>query len=121
MVDAPVNVRLIKTDLLEKDSLGNYVAPEEEPDITKKADLIYREQLHLGLLFQSSNAIEKLARQDAFEKESDIVVIRPNVTPKKGVALQVIMEFWRTKGYQQLILDDIPEPGTTLLPPPNTS
>ena len=75
------------------------------------------ESRSVGIPFRSRETVGWLTKDLAFRSEADIVIIRPSDTLKRVVWL-LRAEVWRTKGYMQQIEDNVPMPGTTLLPPP---
>ncbi|OIO74533.1 MAG: hypothetical protein AUJ57_02095 [Zetaproteobacteria bacterium CG1_02_53_45] len=118
----PVHVQVIHSDKTASGEHGHYAyaSPDAVPNLSDTADLVTIKSWNIGILFRSLETIEWMAKDDAFRNEADIVVIRPRDT-LNHVVWHLDAEIWRTKGYQQQINDDIPTPGTTLLPPPDTT
>jgi hypothetical protein len=120
LLHIPVNVRVIHSDRTASGEKGHYAyaSQGEEPNVRDTADLVVTENWSIGIAYRSRETIEWMGKDLAFRNESDIVVIRPSDALDR-VVWKLRAEVWRTKGYTQRIEDDVPKPGTTLIPPPS--
>jgi hypothetical protein len=111
MSDPPVDVRVVRFDETPSEN-------SDQPPGIPNADLVETKAIGFGHSTYN-DSIDRWAKMFAYHNDADVVVVRP--TRRRTLSREFRFEAWRTKGYKQKIQDDIPEPGSTLLPPPSTT